>query len=92
MKATHTISQPVRIGKEGEEKTYWNRIGRIFTGEKDGKKKTVIKVDNIPVNWDGWAYLFPIENDKNAIEETVEKVDNSLMNNGDEIDLSEIPF
>lgn len=91
MKATHTISQPVRIGKEGEEKTYWNRIGRIFISEKDGKKRTVIKVDNVPVNWDGWAYLFPIENNKNAIEEAKE-VDNSLMNDGDEIDLSEIPF
>lgn len=91
MKATHTISQPVRIGKEGEEKTYWNRIGRIFISEKDGKMRKVIKMDNIPVNWDGWAYLFPIENDKNAIEEA-KGVDNSLMNNGDEIDLSEIPF
>lgn len=91
MKATHTISQPVRIGKEGEEKTYWNRIGRIFTGEKDGKKRTVIKVDNIPVNWDGWAYLFPIENDKNAIEEAKEN-NNPLASDSDEIDLSEIPF
>ena len=91
MKATHTISQPVRIGKEGEEKTYWNRIGRMFTGEKDGKTRTVIKMDNIPINWDGWAYLFPIENNKNAIEEAKE-VDNSLMNDGNEIDLSEIPF
>ena len=91
MKATHTISQPVRIGKEGEEKTYWNRIGRIFTGEKDGKKRTVIKVDNVPVNWDGWAYLFPIENDKNAIEEAKEN-NNPLASDSDEIDLSEIPF
>lgn len=93
MKATHNISQPVKVEKNGEEKTYWNNFGRLFTGEKDGKKRTVIKIDNIPVNWDGWAYIFPIAEKKNAIEEAKEiETENTSSFKGEEIDLSDIPF
>ena len=40
--------------KDGEEKTRWSKIGTVME-TKSGK--LAIKIDTIPVNWDGWASL-----------------------------------
>ena len=52
------IVKEVVVGRKytvnGEEKTQWTNIGRII--EKDGKQS--IKLDVIPINWDGFASLF----------------------------------
>jgi hypothetical protein len=40
--------------REGNEKKSYATIGRIMTTNKGGE---MIKLDTVPVNWDGWAYL-----------------------------------
>ena len=40
--------------KDGQEKTRWAKIGTVME-TKSGK--LAIKIDTIPVNWDGWASL-----------------------------------
>ncbi len=41
----------------GEEKVYWEKCGVLFEGEKGIK----IKIDAMPINWDGWLYAFSAE-------------------------------
>ena len=41
-----------REGKDG--KTFWNKIGVVFQNEKGFS----IKLESVPVGWDGWAGLF----------------------------------
>jgi len=38
----------------GQEKTSYATIGRVIV-TKTGNE--MIKIDSIPVNWDGWAYI-----------------------------------
>ena len=40
--------------KDGNEKTRYQKIGVLFKDDKGSK----IKVDLLPTNWDGWAYLY----------------------------------
>jgi hypothetical protein len=40
---------------EGQDKTRWHKIGVVI--EKDGKR--FIKLEVIPLGWDGFASLFP---------------------------------
>jgi len=42
---------------KGEEKTAWTTLGRVI----ENKKGLSLKMDVIPVGWDGWAYLFEPE-------------------------------
>src|SRR5687768_11955517 len=42
-------------GADGQEKTRWQRLGVVI--EKDGKR--FIKLEMIPLGWDGFASLFP---------------------------------
>jgi hypothetical protein len=39
--------------KDGEEKKRWTRIGTVL----QGKNGLVLKMDSVPVGWDGWATL-----------------------------------
>lgn len=41
--------------KDGEEKTRWHTLGNCFENDKG---QLSIKVDSIPVNFDGWISLF----------------------------------
>jgi hypothetical protein len=47
--------------KEGNEKTKYVDMGAIMEGRQGGY---VLKLNAIPVNWDGWAYLNEPENYK----------------------------
>lgn len=40
--------------KTGKEKNRYQRIGSIIT-TKNGSD--MLKIENIPVGWDGWAYI-----------------------------------
>ena len=40
--------------KSGEEKPNWVKMGVVFESEKG----LSIKIESIPVGWDGWASLF----------------------------------
>lgn len=52
--------------KDGQEKTRWAKIGTVME-TKSGK--LAMKIDTIPVNWDGWASLMEPrpKDDKNDI-------------------------
>lgn len=39
--------------KDGKEKNSYLTIGRII----ETKNGEMIKMDSVPMNWDGWAYL-----------------------------------
>lgn len=47
---------------QGEEKSRWTRIGRVMKGEKGFK----VKIDTIPLEWNGWAEMVDPEQPKNA--------------------------
>ncbi len=65
-KATHNIV--VKTGeytchRTGQTKARWLNIGKVFRHD-DGK--TSIKLDAIPLlkDWDGWARVYPIEDNQ----------------------------
>jgi len=65
MPATHNITVPQEYESNGETKTRWQNIGVIIVTEKDGKKRTSIKLNSIPIGaWDGYASVFPIDKDR----------------------------
>lgn len=103
--ATHNIVVPQEYQSGNETKTRWLTIGRVIKGQsKNGKETTSVKIDTVPLGWDGWANVYPIENDRkdNRRDETPADADASNeLNQGehtndslndDPIDLSEIPF
>lgn len=90
MKPTHNIVIAQKYTKNGEEKTHWHKIGTLFTGEKDGKKTSSIKFSNVPLNWDGWANIFPIKPKDSKKAEIAEEAPVEISDA--DIDLSEIPF
>jgi hypothetical protein len=59
LKRTHNLKYPngTYDGQDGQEKTSWATIGGLMT---DGEK-TKIKLDVVPVNFDGWVQCFPVE-------------------------------
>ncbi len=97
MKATHNICYAENYTQNGEEKTRWKTIGVILTGEKDGKKRTVVKLDIPPfvLANDGFFNVFPKDNNKGktSVDEAKEAMGIETEDLGDDpIDLSEIPF
>jgi len=48
------IMFPQKYTSNGEEKTSWKQVGKLF--EKDGKM--TIKLDMIPIGSDGWLHCF----------------------------------
>lgn len=93
MKPTHNIVVGSSYTKDGEEKTRWTNIGVLMTGEKNGKRRTVIKLNTIPVGeWDGFASVFPIDRDKGDNTAEARKVMGAGPVDDKPIDLSAIPF
>ena len=41
--------------QQGEEKPNWVKMGVCFESDKG----LSLKIDNIPVGWDGWVSMFP---------------------------------
>ena len=39
--------------RSGNEKTAYSKIGVVLQGDKG----FILKLETVPVNWDGWAYL-----------------------------------
>jgi len=58
MEVTHNVIAKI---SQGGEKSRWVKIGVVIT--KDNRKMA-IKFDAIPINWDGWAEIVPIEKEK----------------------------
>lgn len=52
------VGQKYKSGNE--EKTRWVNIGVILQNDKGFS----LKLESIPVNWDGWASLFEPKDDK----------------------------
>lgn len=74
MKPTHNIVVGESYEKNGEQKTRWTNIGVLMTGEKNGKRRTVIKLNVIPVgDWDGFCNVFPIEKSRATLLSTKPK-------------------
>ena len=82
--------------KTASKKTRWTNIGVLMTGERDGKRRTVIKLNVVPVgDWDGFINVFPIEKKQGntAIDEAKEVMGVSGTDSIDDpVDLSDIPF
>ena len=64
MPATHNIVVAEEYESNGQTKTKWQTIGVIIETEKDGKKRKSVKLNLIPLNWDGYASVFPIARDR----------------------------
>ena len=93
MKPTHNIVVGSSYTKDGEEKTRWTNIGVLMTGEKNGKRRTVIKLNTIPVGeWDGFASVFPIDREHGDNTAAAHKVMGASPADDEPIDLSAIPF
>ena len=96
MKPTHNLVVGESYEKDGEQKTRWTNIGVLMTGERDGKRRTVIKLNVVPVgDWDGFINVFPIEKKQGntAIDEAKEVMGGSGTDSiEDPVDLSDIAF
>lgn len=46
---------------QGGDKSRWTQIGVLI---KRDNGKLVIKFDTVPVNWDGWAEIVPVQKKK----------------------------
>lgn len=66
MPATHNIVVAEEYESNGETKTKWNTIGVLIETEKDGKTRRSIKLNSIPINWDGFASIFKIDRDRDG--------------------------
>lgn len=64
MPVTHNIVVADEYESNGETKTKWTTIGVIIETEKDGKKRKSIKLNMIPLNWDGFASVFSADRDR----------------------------
>lgn len=70
--------------RNGVEKNRYQKLGVVM--EKDGKK--MIKLEVIPLNWDGWAFLNdPKESDGNAQTQRPASQQAGVNNSMDEDDL-----
>ena len=60
-----TRKYDVCVGRKGkDEKTYWNKVGVVLQTEKGFR----LKLESIPVGWDGWAALFEPKESGNGQE------------------------
>lgn len=50
--------------KDGNMKAVWQRIGTLFASPHFSNIR--IKIDSVPLNWDGFAGVYPIDKDKEA--------------------------
>lgn len=89
------VYKQVYNDKDGNEKVYWNKCGRVI----ETQKGTFLKLDHIPVGFNGWFSLFEEEPKKDSSwEQQREKfaVKKEVLPTDEEvdepIDLSEIPF
>jgi hypothetical protein len=59
MKRTHdlVVVTGKYTDKDNNEKSRYQKIGVLFEDDKGLK----VKVDLLPVGWDGWAYLYKAE-------------------------------
>lgn len=49
------LKYEVSVAQKGkDDKTYWRRIGVVLQSDKGFS----LKLESIPVGWDGWAQLF----------------------------------
>lgn len=58
--------------RNGEEKTKWHQMGVCFENDKG---QLSMKIDSIPVGFDGWVSLFepkPRENVQNTTQNTAQ--------------------
>ena len=67
--------------REGKEKNQYQNMGKLI--ETQGGKQ-MIKIDVIPIGWDGWAYLNDIR--------PKDSQKNEAVNSSPEVDSSDIPF
>lgn len=72
--------------KDGETKTRYATIGAVIETKNGGK---MIKLDTMPMNWDGFAYLnepYEKEEPKQTKDVVIDDIDDKP------VDLSQIPF
>ena len=91
------VYKQVYNDKDGNEKVFWNKCGRLI----ETQKGQFVKLDHIPVNFDGWFSVFeekPKEEQsgyQKAQEayQSIKKKDEPLTEVSDEpINLEDIPF
>ena len=60
----------VCVKQEGKDKTYWKQIGVVLQGDKGFS----LKLEAVPVAWDGWAQMFEPDKDEPKKPEPAEDI------------------
>jgi hypothetical protein len=68
--------------KDGVEKKQYTRVGKLFKYDDGG---VVLKVEAIPVNFDGWINFYPLDDKQAATPEAPAPVADGIAND-------DIPF
>lgn len=72
----------VCVARKGkDDKTYWNKVGVILQTDKGH----ALKLESIPVGWDGWASLFePKAKGENPEQQTSREKQRQAVKAGDD--------
>ena len=71
--------------KDGAEKTAYTTMGKVIQMKEGG---FVLKIDSVPVNWDGWAYLNPPREEATKPEKNDRRFDGAKSRQLDD----DVPF
>lgn len=90
MKATHKlmVAGEKYTDKEGKEKTKWTQLGVMLQG--DGKIS--IKLETLPVNFDGWINCYAIEENQNQNQSNNQASNEGTPNNKAQEVADDLPF
>ena len=89
----YTVNVPENYQSNGEEKTKWHRVGTLFVDPET--KKMSLKIENIPIQLmkaEGWCNVFVNKPRENAVEGAKRAEADGIEAEGEEVDLSAIPF
>ena len=67
--------------EDGREKGRYVKLGVVL----DTKRGPMIKIENIPVGWDGWAYLNEPREARQDSPKSESRKSNQLDDDGDDI-------
>lgn len=69
------VSKSVRKAADGSEKTQWTKIGVVMSTKSGGM---AMKLESVPVGWDGWASLFEPKPKEDRAPKSIDKMDDDI--------------
>lgn len=73
-----------KTGEDRDGKPIWRTIGRVM----ETKNGPMLKLDTLPLQWDGWAYL----KDPLPKDEASQRTHGQMKRGGRDDDFSDAPF